>query len=132
MPPKFKAKKVYTPRSIYDSKAEYKLNVAYPELKHHPDMRVEYTISHVYRPDFVAPDGTLVEVKGYFPGDERSKFKALKKQHPELDIVLVFCDPNEKISETSRTTYKDWALKNGFKAYGMHDFPGEKYGCAIL
>jgi hypothetical protein len=51
---------------------------------------LSYTISAVYTPDFVLPNGVIVETKGLLDSDDRRKMVAVKAQHPELDIRLCF------------------------------------------
>jgi hypothetical protein len=76
-----------------------------------------------YTPDFVIttrPDGTpkkkplIVETKGRFLTDDRSKHLLVQRQHPDLDIRFVFNNPNARISKGSKTTYAAWCEKNGF------------------
>ena len=79
---------------------------------------VSYTIpasEHTYHPDFKLPNGIIVETKGRFVPDDRKKHVLIKKQHPELDIRFVFTNSKNKINKTSKTTYADWCIKNGFK-----------------
>ena len=70
---------------------------------------------HTYRPDFILPNGIIIETKGRFVLADRKKHILIKEQHPELDIRLVFQNPNVKISKNSKTTYADWADKNNIK-----------------
>lgn len=70
---------------------------------------------HRYTPDFVLPNGIVIETKGRFMADDRKKHLLVKEQHPELDIRFVFTNSNSRISKTSSTTYADWCKKNGFK-----------------
>lgn len=77
-----------------------------------------------YTPDFVLPNGVVVETKGRFVTADRQKHLMVKAQHPELDIRFVFSNPNTRISKTSKTTYADWCEKNGFK-YAAKDVPDE-------
>jgi len=67
-----------------------------------------------YTPDFVLPNGIIIESKGRFLTEDRQKHLLVKKQHPELDIRFVFSNSRTKISKRSATTYADWAIKNGF------------------
>ena len=76
--------------------------------------RLPYPLLHHYTPDFVLPNGIRLEVKGFFTGDDRTKMKAVKKAHPELDIRFVFNDAKRPIRTGSKTTYADWCKKNGF------------------
>lgn len=70
---------------------------------------------HVYTPDFVLPNGIIVETKGRFLINDRQKHLLVKKHNPTLDIRFVFSNSKAKISKTSRTSYADWCNKNGFK-----------------
>jgi hypothetical protein len=67
----------------------------------------------VYTPDFVLPNGILVETKGRLSYDDRYKHQLVKAQHPELDVRLVFANASNKIVPRSKTTYGEWATKQG-------------------
>ena len=77
-------------------------------------MNVIYKVDHRYTPDFVLPNGILVEVKGYFTSEDRGKLLKVKKQHPHLDIRLLFGNAKNKLSKKSKTTYAMWCDKHGF------------------
>lgn len=68
-----------------------------------------------YTPDFILPNGVIVESKGRFVLDDRMKHVDIKKQHPHLDIRFVFSNSKAKINKGSKTTYADWCDKHGFK-----------------
>ena len=68
---------------------------------------------HTYTIDFTLPNGILVETKGRWVIEDRKKHLLIKKQHPELDIRLVFQNAKTKIRKGSKTTYEDWCDKNG-------------------
>lgn len=83
-----------------------------------PASKVRYSIPespHIYTPDFVLPNGILVETKGLFTLDDRKKHVLIKQQHPTLDLRFVFQNPNTKLRKGSPTTYAMWAEKEGFK-----------------
>jgi len=67
-----------------------------------------------YTPDFVLPNGVIIESKGRFVVDDRMKHLEIQKQHPELDIRFVFSNSRNKIRKGSKTTYGDWCDKHGF------------------
>jgi len=67
-----------------------------------------------YTPDFVQPNGIIVETKGRFETADRQKHILIKGQHPDLDIRFVFSNPQSRISKTSQTTYAMWCDKHGF------------------
>lgn len=68
-----------------------------------------------YTPDFILPNGIIIETKGRFVTADRQKHVLVKKQHPHLDIRFVFSNSKAKISKTSKTTYADWCRKQGIK-----------------
>lgn len=78
-------------------------------------MKLKYTIDAVYTPDLILSNGIIVELKGYFDADDRRKMRLVKEQHPHLDIRLVFQKAEKTITKSSKTTYAQWAEKNGFK-----------------
>lgn len=81
-----------------------------------PESKLNYTVDKVYNPDFTLPNGIIVEAKGNFRTTyERSKMIHVKKANPEKDIRFLFMDANLKIRKGSKTTYWEWAEKNGFK-----------------
>lgn len=77
-----------------------------------------------YTPDFILPNGVIVETKGRFITSDRQKHLLVKEQHPELDIRFVFANPKTRISKVSKTTYADWCDRHGFK-YAAQDVPDE-------
>jgi len=79
---------------------------------------------HVYTPDFVLPNGIIVETKGRFLLADRQKHILVKKHNPTLDIRFVFSNSKARISKTSYTTYAAWCEKNGFK-YADKTIPQE-------
>lgn len=74
-----------------------------------PERKAKYT------PDFVLPNGIIIETKGRFITADRQKHKLIKAQRPDLDIRFVFTNPNTRISKTSKTTYARWCEDHGFK-----------------
>jgi hypothetical protein len=55
----------------------------------------------------------LVETKGRWVIEDRKKHLLIKKQHPELDIRIVFQNAKTKIRKGSKTTYGDYCDKHG-------------------
>ena len=67
-----------------------------------------------YTPDFVLPNGIIIETKGLFTVEDRRKHLCINKQHPKLDIRFVFTSSKRKIKKGSKTSYGDWCEKNKF------------------
>lgn len=67
-----------------------------------------------YTPDFILPNGIIIESKGRFLSGDRQKHLWIQKQHPNMDIRFIFSNSNQRISKQSKTTYRMWCQKNGF------------------
>ena len=85
---------------------------------------------HNYTPDFLLPNGIYLECKGYWEAEDRRKIKAVKQQHPEIDLRMVFQAPFNKISKKSKlhthngaksTTYLGLALETS-QSLGSSEF----------
>jgi hypothetical protein len=75
-----------------------------------------------YTPDFELPNGIIVESKGRWVTADRKKLRLIKQQYPDLDIRLVFSNPNSRISKQSKTTYAKYCVDHGFP-YAKHTIP---------
>lgn len=65
-----------------------------------------------YTPDWILPNGIIVETKGRFVVEDRQKHLIIKEQYPNLDIRFVFSNSRSRISKNSKTTYAMWCEKN--------------------
>lgn len=74
-----------------------------------------------YLPDFKTEGGVFIECKGRWVASDRQKHVWLKEQHPDKRIVLLFQDARIKLSKRSKTTYGEWATKNGLEWYSWKD-----------
>lgn len=73
------------------------------------------TSDHSYTPDWVLPNGIIVETKGVFDADDRRKHLLIKDQYPHLDIRFVFSSLSTKIYSGSKTTVADWCEKYDYQ-----------------
>ena len=85
--------------------------------------KVSYVIQHHYTPDFVLPNYTYLECKGYWSPADRRKIKQVKKDNPDIDLRMVFQSPYNKISKKSKTTYAQWCEKHDIPWTHYHDIP---------
>jgi predicted nuclease of restriction endonuclease-like RecB superfamily len=80
------------------------------KLKWLPEVKMR-----TYTPDFEFTSRSgkqiIVETKGYWTADDRAKMLAVVTQHPDLDIRIVFSNPNQKIRKGSKTSYAEWCQK---------------------
>ena len=78
---------------------------------------LEYVVpesKHKYTPDFVLPNGIIIETKGIWDAEDRKKHLLIKQQHPELDIRFVFSRSKTPIYKGSKTTYASFCEANGY------------------
>jgi hypothetical protein len=94
--------------------AEQGIAVDY-ENKQHVIPYTQPALQRKYTPDFVLPNGVIIETKGRLVDADRKKHVLIKEQYPDKDIRFVFQSANNKIRKGSKTTYADWADKHGFK-----------------
>lgn len=81
------------------------------------NLRIKYVKPQkyaTYTPDFVLPNGIIIEAKGRFLTADRQKHLLIKAQFPEHDIRFVFSNPASKIGKGSKTSYADWCEKKGY------------------
>ena len=103
----------------YRSGFEHKVSEQLSESKikfQYEDTVIDYIkpeTKHKYTIDFTLPNGILVETKGRWVAEDRKKHLLIKKQHPELDIRIVFQSAKTKIRKGSKTTYGDYCDKHG-------------------
>ncbi len=74
-----------------------------------------------YTPDFILPNGIVIETKGRWVTNDRQKFLMLRNSQPHLDVRFVFSNPRSKIGKKSKTTYAMWCEKHGFLWHGYSD-----------
>jgi len=99
-------------------------------------VKIPYTLRKNYTPDWVISkkgkrkvdevltvadlsDKIIIETKGVLDAGQREKFKAIKEQHPDLDIRFV-CSRDNYITKKKNKKreggmrYSDWCEKYGF------------------
>ena len=69
--------------------------------------KFSYVLHRKYTPDFKVGD-VHVEVKGWWPPAERSKFLAVVLANPDLRIFVALQRPQLTLSKKSKTTYAMW------------------------
>ena len=77
---------------------------------------IPYTVpqsNHKYKPDFKIRDGVYIESKGIFDAKDRQKILLLKEQRPDITILMLFQNANQKLYKGGKSSYGDWCTKNG-------------------
>ena len=98
---------------VKDYLVERNVRVKYEAIK----IEWEDLMYRTYTPDFVLPNGIIIETKGMFTAADRRKHLAIKKQHPKLDIRFVFTSSKAKLRKGAKSTYGEWCEKHGFRCY---------------
>ena len=75
---------------------------------------LSYTLEGKYKPDFILPNGIIIEAKGFFRTNAQRTLRAVQKAHPKLDIRLVFYNQNQKVQGSKLKCY-EWAVKYKYK-----------------
>jgi hypothetical protein len=114
----FKAARKYGYRSglevkLSDYLKERDVDFGYESVK----IEWEDLAYRTYTPDFVLPNGIIIESKGMFTAADRRKHLAVQKQHPDLDIRFVFENSRRKLRKGAKSTYAEWCIKYNFLYY---------------
>jgi hypothetical protein len=91
-----------------------------------PSSRIKFTqpaVNRTYTPDFILPNGIVVETKGRFTLEDRKKHLWIQEQG-DYDIRFVFSNSRVKIRKGSKTSYADWCNKHNF-LYADKQIPEE-------
>lgn len=105
-------------RNKFEKKIEQQLKKLKANFKYESE-KIPYVLAGHYIPDFIISTDlgkVYVEAKGYFRPEAKRKMVAVKRQHPELDIRIVFYN-------SSKTNIR-WAERYGFK-YSISEIPKE-------
>ena len=108
-------------RSGFEAKLAHQLQRGGVSFQYE-SIKLEYTKTATYTPDFILPNGIIIEAKGLWTVEDRKKHLLIREQHPHLDIRLVFMCASNKIRKGSDTTYAHWCDKKGIK-YANQSIP---------
>ena len=92
---------------------QYKIKFLYEGLK----IEWEDLAYRTYTPDFILPNGIIIETKGRFIVADRRKHLCIQRQHKQLDIRFVFTNSKSKLRKGAKQTYGQWCDKYNFKYY---------------
>ncbi len=79
--------------------------------------KIPYTVPvthRTYTPDYLLPNGVVLELKGLFVLEDRKKHLLIKEQYPNLDIRFVFSNSKTKLRKGAKSNYGEWCEKHGF------------------
>lgn len=107
---------------LFKSKLEEKvwraLQKDFPNTKYEPD-KFKYTqpeIDRTYTPDFKTGSRNIyIEAKGKLDLETRKKMLWFRDSNPDIRIIFLFQNADNKLNKKSKTTYSDWATANNFE-----------------
>ena len=104
----------------YRSGLEEKIGEQLKKLKvnaEYESFKIPYivpVIQRTYTPDYLLPNGIVLELKGLFVLEDRKKHLLIKEQYPNLDIRFVFSNSKTKLRKGAKSCYAEWCEKHGF------------------
>ena len=103
-------------KSKLEEKVWAKLKIHFPSVQYEPDKisYVQPTKGRMYIPDFKIGD-IYIEAKGKLDLETRQKMIWFKADNPDVRVIFLFMNPDNKISKRSKTTYGMWATANNFE-----------------
>jgi predicted nuclease of restriction endonuclease-like RecB superfamily len=108
--------KKFVPKSGLEKKVHTQLRRARVSFEYE-GTSFPYILARRYIPDFTITTKSgkviYVEVKGYLRPEDRTKLRAVRAMHPDLDLRILF-SRNNKLNTKARMTYTEWADKHGF------------------
>lgn len=111
-------KKKKQPRNLFEKRIHNQLKRKKIKFSYEAE-RIPYVLARHYVPDFIISTKlgkVYVECKGYLRPEDKSKLRAVKKQHPEIDLRILFYE--------ERKSNIRWAERNGF-VYAIGTIPSE-------
>ncbi len=91
-------KKKKTTRNNFEKRIEKSLKRSKVKFSYETE-KIPYTISGHYIPDFILSTSTgkiYLETKGHFRPEAKRKMAAVRSQHPDLDIRILFYSKKAK------------------------------------
>lgn len=107
-------------RSGFEQSGQLILQSAGVGFEYEPkDKKLTYVkpeTTHKYLPDYIIKtNGYHFEFKGLFTATDRKKILYVIEQNPSVKLIMVFQQPNKKLSKASKTTYAMWCDKNNIR-----------------
>lgn len=105
-------------KSKLEEKVWATLKREYPLVKYEPNKFkfIQPEIERTYIPDFkTGRSNIFLEAKGKLDLETRKKMIWFRDSNPNIRIIFLFQNPDNKITKRSKTTYAMWATDNGFE-----------------
>lgn len=107
---------------VFKSKLEERvwavLTKEFPSTKYEPDKfkYLQPAVDRTYTPDFkTGRKKVYLEAKGKLDLETRKKMLWFKDSNPDIRVIFLFQNADNKLTKRSKTTYSEWAEANGFE-----------------
>lgn len=90
----------------------------FPSVKYEPEKfkYIQPAADRIYIPDFRTGRRKIyLEAKGKLDLETRKKMIWFRDSNPDIRVIFLFQNPDNKITKRSKTTYWMWAEANGFE-----------------
>ena len=103
-------------KSKFEAAVWKELRKHYNSCQYEPDKHeyIQPVIHRKYIPDFKMARNVYIEAKGKLDLATRQKMVWFKECNPKVVIIFLFMNPDNKITKRSKTSYSNWAEKEGF------------------
>jgi hypothetical protein len=105
-------------KSKLEERVWLRLKEEFPSTKYEPDKfkYLQPEVTRTYTPDFRTGRRKIyLEAKGKLDLDTRKKMLWFKESNPDIRIIFLFQNADNKLTKRSKTTYGEWATANGFE-----------------
>lgn len=107
---------------IFKSKLEERvwavLKEHFPQTKYEPEKfkYIQPAADRTYTPDFKTGRRKIfLEAKGKLDLETRKKMLWFRDSNPDVRVIFLFQNADNKLTKKSKTTYGDWATANNFE-----------------
>jgi hypothetical protein len=105
-------------KSKLEERVWARLKEEFPLTKYEPDKfpYIQPEIGRTYTPDFKTGRRKIyLEAKGKLDLETRKKMLWFRDSNPDIRVIFLFQNADNKLTKKSKTTYGDWATANGFE-----------------
>lgn len=105
-------------KSKLEERVWHTLKAEFPSIKYEPHKYkyIQPSQERTYTPDFkTGRRKVYLEAKGKLDLETRKKMIWFKETNPEIRIIFLFQNADNKLTKRSKTTYSQWAEANGFE-----------------
>ena len=105
-------------KSKFEKQVWDKLKKVFSACKYEPNKYsyIQPATERTYIPDFKPGSAEIyIEAKGKLDLETRKKMVWFKDYNPDIRIIFLFQNADVKLRKGSKTSYGEWATKNGFE-----------------